>query len=240
MERRKVYRNDPQQAAIVVTIRPVDGEAISSTLRDVSGDGLAVYAPQESGLGLYVGEEVKLELWGGIVERPITIGARLRHRLMEEDACRYGFQFVDRDSLVHVLTGKLWKLFNRRRAFRVQPHPAQPIEVALAALDDVETRAGGMLADISRFGLGVSVDLGAERAMQAVDWVEASFRLPDTSEPLEFVGLIRARNLEEEQVRYGIELSETRSENFERQQQAIEDYVIRRRREALGRMRLSG
>ncbi|MHC4447767.1 MAG: PilZ domain-containing protein, partial [Planctomycetota bacterium] len=178
---------------------------------------------------------VRLHFTGAQLDGPLVATAKVIHRcdVDEGDGYDYGLQFIDRDRLEGELTPELFRLFNRRGSYRVQPDPTKPVTVTVEVVPD-GPRAHGRMVDISATGIGVHVPAAVEAALVAVSRIRVSFTLPTSDDPLCLEGIIRSRRLiGGEAVRYGILFMLDAGEAGQDQQSAIIDYVRRRQQDRL-------
>ena len=89
----------------------------------------------------------------------------------------------------------------------------------------------GHIVDISAAGIGVLVSSETELRLGSVERVELSVSLPGHLDPVRLHGVIRNRYTAHGQIRYGIEFEFERSEESQRNQTAIINYVAERQRQ---------
>ena len=236
MEQRKQYRVRVQEGRILqIALLPAKGTSpCAGTIIDVSADGAAVRFPLADCPALALGATVELSVTSDQLKTPLLAHARVRHRIEEKDFRQYGFQFTDREQFERRLSPILNALFNRRRAYRVEPDSEAPVEVAVEAHEG-GTSVPGRLVNISAGGLQVRLPVDSDAALVDSDIVKLSFSLPQCPRPFALVGSVRSRFLDGMWVRYGIAFDQGRSGTFERQADGISDYVMRRQREILRR-----
>ncbi|MHC4108884.1 MAG: PilZ domain-containing protein [Planctomycetota bacterium] len=236
MDRRQQYRVQPDgPEALRVTIERTGRKAVAGEAMDVSVGGALVRLEAQDVRELTVGEQVRLHFTGGQLNAPLVATATVVHRcdIDEGDGCNYGLQFMDRDRLEGELTPELFRLFNRRGSYRVQPDAKKPVTVTVEVVPD-GPRAHGRMVDISATGIGVHVPAAVEAALVAVSRIRVSFTLPTSDDPLCLEGIIRSRRLiGGEAVRYGILFMLDAGEAGQDQQSAIIDYVRRRQQDRL-------
>jgi c-di-GMP-binding flagellar brake protein YcgR len=238
MEQRKQYRveMDPSTDLHVDIVLP-DGTPVPGAPVDLSADGAGIRflslrfaGPPCPAHG--IGDEVQLRFTSKLLKQPLLVKARVAHRV-EEDGCRrYGFQFTNRSELERQLAPELFRLFNRRSAYRVTPNERAPIDVIM------EDHQGGApvharAVDISASGLGVRAPIEAEGTFVSIDHIGMTISLPGRPQPVVLRGIIRNRRLAGHEIRYGIEFDFERSRNTKREQHAVAEYVMIRQREML-------
>ena len=237
MDRRQQYRVQPAgPEALRVTIERAGQKPVAGEAMDVSAGGALVRLEAQDVRELTVGEQVQLHFTGGQLDAPLVSTAKVMHRcdVDEGGGCNYGLQFMNRDRLEGELTAELFRLFNRRGSYRVQPDPKEPVSVTVQAVPD-GPRAHGRMVDISATGIGVHVPAAMEAALVAVSRIRVSFTLPTSDDPLCLEGIIRSRRLiGGEAVRYGILFMLDAGEAGQNQQSAIMSYVRQRQQ---GRIR---
>lgn len=236
MERRSQYRVTSEEvSSLHATIRTPGGVYSLGEPVDLSISGVGTQLLMSLGFAatscptLVVGEEVTLYLGLSEAERPLELSARVMNRTDEGELRRYGFEFTDREQLECQLSPVLHRLFNRRHAYRIEPDPDSPIEVMLiCASPTLQVRA--RLVDISTNGMAFDVPLDAESALAAVDRLVACVGLPGGGQPPRLGILTRNRSLLGNQVRHGVEFDLKRTQDAQRQQDAVARYVMDRQR----------
>ena len=234
-ERRAQYRVElGEDAGLQVTIPNPDGSPFSGRLVNVSAAGAGEFFLTPDCPTLAVGQEIELVFASEHLTAPVTVAARVRHRVEEEDVRHYGFQFIEIDQVDAQLSPGLREIFNRQRALRVPPDPKSPVRVVLER-DPGEPRVEVRLANLSATGAGLRLEPETESTLAKTSTVRISLCLPDCGEPVNMTGNIRHRRLFGAEIHYGIEFDPDLSENFARQQRAIINYVMQRQREMLQR-----
>ncbi len=238
MDRRQQYRVQPAgPEALRVTIERAGRKLVAGEAMDVSVGGALVRLEAQDVRELTVGEQVRLHFTGGQLNAPLVATAKVMHRcdVDEGGGCNYGLQFMNRDRFEGELSAELFRLFNRRGSYRVQPDPKEPVSITVQVVPD-GPRAHGRMVDISATGIGVHVPAAMEAALVAVSRIRVSFTLPTSDDPLCLEGIIRSRRLiGGEALRYGILFMLEAGEAGEDQQSAIISYV--RQRQLLDQIR---
>ena len=223
-----------------VSVKTAQGVSVLGQILDLSIGGLGLRFSLDIPLpgcpDITVGEEVELSFASDRFKRPLAVSARVVHRLDEESSRRYGLQFSDRQQLEDELATELFRLFNRRKTYRVEPDPDVPIEVTLEHCQaGVQVQA--QVKDISVGGLGVRVPADVKATLGTSDRVKVAISLPGHQDPVILIGNICHRREAGEEIHYGIEFDLEQSEDPKRQQNAITDYVMKRQRAALRRVK---
>ena len=237
-DRREQYRVDVGEGKeLEVSVRASGRPSFSGHALDLNVDGaglrvLSLRFPQPAGPVLGVGEETELTLSFAALKRELVVSARVTHRTDEEESRRYGFQFTDRQQLEEQAWPALYRFFNRRATYRVEPASDCPVEVTL------ERTSGGMsvqvpLLDISAAGMGLRVPAEAESAFAESDRIRVSTSLPGCRDALNLTAIIRSRRLAGAEVHYGLEFDWPGTENRQRQEDAVIDFVMKRQRAAI-------
>ena len=225
-----------------VSVQSAEGVSALGEILDLSIGGVGLRFSLEIPLSgcpdFTVGEEVQLSFAADRFKRPLAVSARVVHRLDEEGYRRYGLQFTDRQQLENQLATELFRLFNRRKTYRVEPDPDVPIEVTL------EHRQAGVqvqaqVKDISAGGVGVRVPADVKATLGTSDRVKVAISLPGRQDPVVLIGNICHRRVAGEEIHYGIEFDLEQSEDANRQHSAITDYVMKRQRVTLRRAKTS-
>ena len=118
---------------------------------------------------------------------PYEVRATTDHRSELGGFRRYHFQFEKSKEL----TPHLVRLFNQRRAFRVDADSLEPVEVVMESASGL--RASGRMRTLSSMGIGF---LGPEKAdsdFAAVEQVQVLFTLPSCEKELYLAAWIRNR-----------------------------------------------
>ncbi len=235
---RRHYRVAPaEQHNVDVTVSTADGQSFPAELLDITIEGAGTRFRREVGPTLAIGQPATLTFKSARLQKPIRVQAKVRSRveLGAFRSYRYGFEFDERDELERQLSGEIYRLFNQRSIYRVEPDPAQPIAVVIqpAASEAVAPavagfEAHGFVKDLSSVGAAVLVDRKAEVTLAATDLVEVSFRLPGAARALHFTAWIRHRELQDERVCYGLEFDAARSQRFQHEQNELLKYARRR------------
>jgi c-di-GMP-binding flagellar brake protein YcgR len=109
---------------------------------------------------------------------------------LDEDRVRVGFQFTDRIELYAQLDEVYAPCFNRRRHVRATSGAELRVPVSLVWRNG---SLEGTARDISEGGLGIEMPLGQLKALERVEEVELSFRLPEEEASIACRGTIRGR-----------------------------------------------
>ncbi len=235
MDRREQYRIVPDKADRVwASVTCPGGSSISGQVVDLSagGGGISISFPLAGRPVLAVGEEVALTFTSTLFKKELTVSARVVHGTGDEQNAHYGFEFSDPQELDAQLTPMFHRLPNRRRSPRVTPARDSPVLVILNA-ETGHKWTTGHIVDISAAGIGVLVSPETELRLGSVERVELSVSLPGHLDPLRLHGVIRNRYTVRGQIRYGIEFEFERSEESQRNQTAIINYVAERQRQHL-------
>jgi len=230
-DRRKKYRVERESlGALAVGLVLSSRKSLPGELINMSLDGSAVFFPGNKCPDLTPNERVKLKFVMTQRKKSITIDAIVKDSCTaaERKLCR--FQFAEPASFVQELDPSLWKYFNRRQGFRIEPDGVEPIEVML------EWHGGfaqGRIIDISTTGMGLEVDPELARALGQADRLTVSFQLPGSEMPLKLVGNTMYRKPKGQNSHCGIRFdwSWSKTDNFELQESVIGAYLMRRQRE---------
>ncbi len=230
-ERRSVYRVPAEcDDAIRAEISGQSGKAIGDVL-DLSLNGAAVRIAVTENPTFSVGEPMTVHFLS-TPAGPVEVQAKVQARSELDDSRRFGLVFEDPGALRKRLNGGLLRLFNQRKAFRVEIGSGSQTDVRIRT-DGPE--ALGQLLNVSAAGVAVLVDPQVEAQLSQVVSVSVAFQLPGDDEALVFRAVIRnrAQMKGRDGIYYGLELDRTSSSDFIAQQQHIVDYVMRRQREPL-------
>lgn len=237
MGRRKEYRSFTENIQeLDVSVRLSGGPSFSSEPLDVSFEGATVrllalrfHDVPRSPL-LAVGEYAELIFTFRELGQPIVASARVVRRTDDEGSRHYGFQFTDHEQLQSQLSPRLYRFFNRRGAFRVKPAADGPVAATLEGGPEAR-QVHADLVDISFTGVSLRVPLVVESTLAGTDRIKVSISLPDCPSPVNFEGIIRSRHVAGvDTVKYGIEFDLERSDDGQRQEDAINRYMMERQR----------
>ena len=199
-DRRAAYRVSlSADDAISAEVTSKSGQAHGDVL-DLSLNGAAVLFPIAQDPSFALGELVTVHLQSskmGLVE----VKATVQKRTELDDTRRFGLAFSEPDVLRAKLSAKLLRLFNQRKAFRIEPNEAAPVDVLVCA---EELEVVGLLRDISADGAGVLIAPESEARLSRVIHVTLKLRLPPEDKPLAFKASIRIRVAEAEHIFYGL------------------------------------
>jgi len=249
-DRRKQYRiYVPQERVVEIVLLEPEHDQPGRML-DAASNGLGVVFPRKSVPNLRSGQNVTAKISMAALSRSLLTQLVTRSRFDEGRSVRYGFEFADPGKFFGQLDRSLWRLFNQRRAFRVQPDPDESIEVGLtweagSAPAQVELpqpvdvalkwkggSAAAQMIDVSVIGIGLIVD--AQTTLSEKAQLTVSFALPEHDSAMQFEGVVRNRRPQGDSVRYGMEFVGRESDRrFTAQQKVISDYVMRRQRQML-------
>lgn len=231
MSRRKYYRASEglEGLRIVVEAGP---RMVETTILNASAGGAALRAPIEFVAQIAKGQSLNLRF---VIRKNesqfirFAMPAVARH--IDADDGFLGVEFKDSARLEENLPSHLFRLFNRRRSFRVRADTNQPIDVSLTREADGFTLAT-VLHDICADGIGARCSGPEGMKFATDDRVTTEFSLPVTRHPLKFVCSVRAVSERKEGYVVGLAFLEE-SERFSRNQNAVIDFVMQRQRELL-------
>jgi len=231
MERRAQYRTvSVDVTGVQASVRTAEGDLITGDPVNASVDGAALRfampaADRTAGPVFEIGQQVELQFAVPPRRAPVLLAATVIHRIEEEGARQYGFQFSNRSQLESQLAPALYRFFNRRTSERVRPAVDAPIAVTLHVLPGgsvVETQ----LHDISAGGLGLRAPLAAETALAAAERARALLSLPGHEIRLDLVVEIRNRRLAGAEVQYGVTYDLAQTRDAQRQLETITAFVM--------------
>ena len=146
---------------------------------DLSLYGCSVRVPLTQAPIVPVGGTVSLTLHASDT-KSVTITATVQASTGRDKFRRMGLAFSNPAALHAMLSPKLLRWFNERRALRVQPRP--PVSVAVD-VPGQERRLTGRMLDISAEGVGVVVDGESAQELSQVVRVGLEFTLPGHTVP---------------------------------------------------------
>ena len=233
VERRSLYRAPSQSSGTFeVEVKTSSGhcftgEAVgaSAAAGSIPGGGIGVRFLKRPGAGLAIGEPVTLSFRLRHLSHRIELGATPTNSLAQASCWRYGFQFNDKLQAPAEFAARFYQVFNRRRAYRVEPNDASAVEVGVLA---GELALSATLENISATGIALSIEDDSVDPLARSERWRLSFGLPDTEEWLTVVANVRHSDRTRQPRFYGLEFDPNETEHFEIQQQIIMDFVMRR------------
>ena len=219
--RRDVHRVDLSKNPCTVEARFENRVAWGMGI-DLNAKGLGATFPSEpAGVLPFVGEVGQLVVAGDWLKSPLDLEARVIQRADAEAAvCLFGFEFLAKADEV---ASELRRVFNPRRAVRLQPPPNKPVGVVIAGEPDLRERA--TLRNISFTGIGLEADVTSERRIGSTSKVELQLSLSSGDEPLVVPAVIRHRQyVGRSRVVFGLVF--LLPESATHIQNAIDDYVM--------------
>ena len=233
IERRGTYRVSVSgDDAVTADLTGKRGRANGDVV-DLSLKGATVLFPVAQAPNFAVGESVTVDLHsvkGSL--RLVQVRATVETRSELEEARRFGLSFSDPAVLRSKLSARLLRLFNQRKAIRVEPSDSAPVDV-LVCVEELECVA--RLRDISAEGVGLVVDAESDARLSRVANVILKLQLPPDGRILTFRASIRNRTSQEAEsaVHYGLRLEPSGTTDFSEQQTHVVNYVTDRKRESL-------
>lgn len=231
--RREQYRvNVDELADLRVAILDHRGDPQPGMLIDVSASGAGVRFTGPIAPRLAIGQEVDLVFSSKRLGAPMTLAARVLHRMEEGGGRRFGFRFLETHMLDAFLPPVMREYFNRRQSVRVTPDPARPVGVELRLEPGTAPVEAG-LVNLSVYGAAVSLPPDAEAMFVDTDALWATLYLPTSRRPISMFGHIRYRRLVKERIHYGLHFDAEESPDFARKQAILTKYVLKREMKAL-------
>lgn len=209
---------------IVARIKTGEDTFVDGLLTETDGQQAVVEFQASEAPALPIAGKTVVSIVGGGPAK--IVAARVIARSDDRVRCYYRFESIEEDAFVQAT------VVNLRQAVRVQPANRETIEVILRGEGRGRpTRV--TLIDISRSGLGVQLQTKGEDSLHRERKVRLAFRLPGDDEAFRLVGHIRQRSLFGSAIRYGIEFVQDQVTNFEREEERINRYVMKRQVEML-------
>ena len=225
VERRSVYRATPEPSGrFEVEVKTASGQCFTGAAVAVSVEGIGVRFRKGRNPVLAIGEPVTLSFRLPHLSHRIELGATPTNCLAQTSYWRYGFQFCDKLEAPAEFSARFYQVFNRRRAYRVEPAAGDIVEVKLVAAGSSATVR---LENISATGIALSTDSASAQILTQAQQATLCFRLPDGQE-LTLVANLRHSHTEDQRTYWGLEFDQARTEQFQLQQQVIMDFVMRR------------
>lgn len=206
-----------------MNVRP-EGLEGEPELVGITADGAQLAYRVNDCPDMAVGQVVDLRVGASELGDGLVVGAVIHHRVERESDRLFDFRFLDPTGFKSQLPDDLRRLVDHRHAYRMQPDPAAPIDVSVHA-PSMGIRAQAQLIDISVTGIGIAVTAGVEAELRAVNKLELSFRLPPTHQLAKVMGYVRHRRLASDGIRYGVELDERLTEDFDGCVELVRDFI---------------
>ncbi len=227
-ERRRVYRNQPKSSVLLQarTKSPSGETSPWYDALDVSIRGISFLIGKKDATLLSVGQQVLLQVRTANMD-PVDVVARLVSRVEEMGSQRYGFEFDEWEQLSRQELSQFYRLFNRRRAPRINLDPRNPIGIQFeteAKSEDSEIGTG-ILLDLSTHGLAVLVNPDVEEKLSNAETVAISFTLPGINRVFRLSAQIRNRRLIKQSISYGMEIDPVETPNYIEQQNDLRNFV---------------
>jgi c-di-GMP-binding flagellar brake protein YcgR len=191
-DRRGQYRvRTSKQQPISATLVLDDADLGEGECIDLSIGGAWVEFSAADVSGLAAGDLCVLRIRAALHPDAVHASSRVVSSVvLDDDRVRVGFQFTDRIELYAQLDEIYAPCFNRRRHVRASSDAELRVPVTIAWRNgSIE----GTARDLSEGGLGVEVPLGQLKALERVEEVDLSFRLPEEPETIACRGTIRGR-----------------------------------------------
>lgn len=222
--RRSHYRAIPEEL-LEVAMGAAHQPLVHVTVLDASVRGLGVRVERLDDVAWQVDEEVRILIRHVASARSVTVSGRVVRR-SKEDPAVFGLELLDLAEVFEAADSRLWKLFNRRRHFRVEPLPERPVELTIEGwmnpVRAIDISAGGLAF---RTGRSAIPEVDDELALKVF--------LPGAVRPLALTATVRNVTGGARAARVGVEFVREGNEKFSVTQDAIIEYVMERQRERL-------
>lgn len=218
---------------LTVSLREGDDWNQVKTL-DLSATGIAIEASLEEAEGF--GEGTTFELRFSLHGRTevITTLARVANNVpfdgQQGPAIKVGMYFLEAAVLHAKLDPSLWRFFNRRQDYRVQPFDERP-DVIVRWRDHELT---GALGNICTQGLAVYFKPATRVLLLPGVETEIEFQLPDSTQLIQVVAKSIHREVHASSPHLGFAMDGDRSPDFLTTQALIFEFVVNCQRKELG------
>lgn len=176
--------------------------------------------PRDGGPIFAIGQELTVSFRSREVFEPFAASARVIFRKDDPYQSRYRFEVGESDAQT------LSALYKRRGGARMRPEEDFPVETLATGIGD-DSRVRCKLRDISKSGLSLCVSQADEAKLCSLDRMSISFELPGDGSRIEVEAEVRYRQLEGEEVHYGLEFDRISAAVVE----SIEAFILRRQDE---------
>jgi len=215
-----------ERERLSVAVRTAGGKSHAGEILDGNADYVETLFAQPGAPVLVLGQPATLTFLSTHRE-PCEVRATTYFRNEMAGFRRYSFQFDESEAL----RPQLVRMFNQRRAFRVEPDPHAPVNVTMVSPSGFQ--ATGCLEKISSIGIGFTTSAQADTGFASIERAEVRVALPPDRKPLRLVAWIRNRHLLDKMIQYGLEFDPHETEHFTEQEQEILIYVMLRQRDLL-------
>ena len=214
--------------AIRATLGGESGQAFGEVL-DLSLKGAAVRIPLSQDPSFFVGEQVSFKVDSNLGSVRVLAAVHARTEL--DGFRRFGLAFDGSPLLGAKLSAGLLRLFDQRRALRVEPDVTVVVNLSVPRQS---FRTTGRMRNVSANGIAVIIDYDSEKALSRVTEVDLEFRLPGRDRPLALQASIRNRRKDDDEaVCIGLCFEAKGSQDFDAQRQTVTDYVVARQSQLL-------
>lgn len=206
--------------SLIAAGRETDGE-----LQDLSVKGCCASFPKSGLPALEAGQVARLEFRGLLLLEPLCAQAAVKSRTADGDRVLLALEFIDPESVQRNVPYVLLAEFNRRTAPRVPIDDVVEVTVQSLGIEDP-----ALLLEVSTGGVGLRISNELARQLTPGDRLELSFRLPEHPEGFHLLGMVRGLRPSGDWVGCSIQFDEAATADFERQREALERIVDRRRK----------
>lgn len=214
----------PDAESLVVEVNSPNFDTLHGELVDLSIRGAGVVVPVEFDPPIATDEIVELTVAhpidGWTVQTPVC----LRRAFTDGSKVQYGFEFINEGNLYAQLENAMARYFNRRRASRVEVELDQQPVVRMAW---GRIKALGKLHDVSRDGIGVTLDLVHAQKLFEEDEIAVRFELPEVKKPLECKATVARLNRLGDRAFVGLELEKDAKSGVNKYAVTLQEYVER-------------
>jgi c-di-GMP-binding flagellar brake protein YcgR len=220
--------NLPDAECLVIQIQLPEGEVIHGELIDLTIGGAGIRVPIE--FGTMRAEDlaqllIAHPLDGWEVNTPVRLS---RTTPDGPDHILFGLQFINEGNLFAQLENAMARYFNRRQNSRVTPELDEQVPISLKwGPHRIHARA----TDISRDGVGLSVDLVSAMNFEVDIAVQAKIEFPGERNPIEIEATIRRIQRMEDRVFLGLQFEMDPETNSYQGAEVVTAYVKQRKEE---------
>jgi c-di-GMP-binding flagellar brake protein YcgR len=232
-ERRAHYRVDLAEGEILVAlIVPGYPGGVNVEAFDISMGGAGIRLRATIAKLLSAGMTVSIEFpvpdsaAGAVRTSAVVTHVTAR----EDDTSSIGVQFEDPVGLQRLLPPDLVRLFNRRKAFRVEPAIGDRVPVRVVpARPALGVKPGqGTMLEISATGMGILVAPALAKMYLKVLAVTVTFKLPGAAADLAISASIRARREVPEGIRWGLFFEGRGTKDWATAERLVSAYLLKR------------
>lgn len=230
---RAFYRVELPPSFMIADVIRESERSIKAEVMDMSFAGAGLKMSEPGASNLVVDTRVALEFKGPReLGQGIRVGATVKHvgALEDGEGVIVGVAFDDPKAVHRLVPAQLHHVFNRRKAFRVEPARGEVIMVEVRSSSPTpEAKPGlGRMVDLSATGIGILVDEPTARHYKDVLELSLHFKLPTAPEAIALDATLRSKVPRDRGERWGLLFESRGSRDGAAHVRTISHYLLRR------------